>query len=268
MGHHALGARELNINLGSPRWTLAQWREVCKFRDAFQSLHARDPELRVPTKLVFEVRDKKGMAYREFAIFCAMLSQIGDKNSPVRITRNQIQRRMLGYKSDKVMQIELSKRTDGATPLTVRQIGYTVNKLHERKFFARARANERQTFYSIRHTGEELEAALIKSKTYAQTFQADRRQHDMDFMARVKAAKGAIKADVAIKVDNLPCSNDVHSAPAGVSASASAPVSALIETPLIETPLTKTFSIKKFLLVDDLDRNHRKSKKNISNFYS
>jgi len=244
----ALGARELNVTLGSIRGTVSTWRQVCDFRNSFESLHGREPELRILSGLAFEVRDGKGMSYREFAILCGMLSQIGDKKYPVRITREQIQRRMLGYRKEEIMRSELSKRTDGASPLSTRQIGYTVDKLHERRFFARARANERQTYYSIRHTQCELEAALIESKTYSQTFHAARRQKDVDFMARMKAAKAAIKVDTAIKVNNPPCSNHVHVASAGVCAGASAAVSAgvstLIETPRIETLPKETYSIE------------------------
>jgi hypothetical protein len=140
-----IGAQEIGITIHEVANSIRVWNQYDDIRHLLQSKHGRDVEVRVLSGLVFEVRDKKGMSYREFAIFCAILSKIGDKKHGVRIIREQIQQRMLGYKSKPVMQSELGSRTDGATPMTVRQIGYTVDKLHERRFFARARANERQT---------------------------------------------------------------------------------------------------------------------------
>lgn len=250
----ALGARELRVRLGSFANILAAWRAARDFVSTYESVHGREPELRVVTTLVFEARDKTGTDYREFAIYCAMLSQIGNKQYPVRITRNQIRRRMLGYKTESILDASLSERTDGATVLSLRQIGYVVAKLHERRFFARVRANERQTYYSIRHTQDELEAAILSSKTYVQKFHAERRQRDRDFIARLKEARTAVKTaipvkvDDAIKVDQSRCASEVHSVCAATSTSVSAAlstgVSTLIETLPIETPLTKTHSIE------------------------
>lgn len=249
----ALGARELNVRLGTIAGILTDWRAAYDFVSAHESVHGREPVLRVVTTLAFEARDKTGIDYREFAVYCAMLSQIGDKKYPVRITRDQIRRRMLGYKTESILNTCLSERTDGTKPLSSRQIGYAVAKLHERRFFARVRANERQTYYSIRHTQDELEAAVISSKTYARTFHAERRKRERDYIARLKEARAAIKADMPIKVDDSRCANDVHSRSAAMSTSVSAAlstgVSTLIETlPIetlpIETLLTKTHSIE------------------------
>jgi len=194
----ALGADVLGVNLGSlrlasPREALETWQVVCKFRNQFEAKHGGSPEVRIKAEYVWEVRSKKGMSYRELAILCAMLSVTGDKEYPVRITREQIQRRMLGYKTAVVMQAELKNRTDGSKPLTVRQIGYTVDKLKERKFFARVRANKRQTYFSFRLTQEQMEDAIFKSKTRKQISKANSKKRDDAFMARLKAAMVAAK---------------------------------------------------------------------------
>jgi hypothetical protein len=236
-----LGAREIGIRPGSLENSLRNWRTASQFIGKFQSQHGSDATVRVKKDLVFEVRDNQGMSYREFAVLCALLSRIGTKKY-VRITRKQIQCRMLGYKSPPVMLAEFDKRTDGAKPLTFRQINYTLNKLHERGFFARARPTRRQTVFSIRLTQEQLENWLVQSKTYSQDFHKCRRQRDTELMARIKRRRAAIKANNPIKADNglEHKTNGVQPASAGTSAAVSAVVSTLIKTPVIETPSIKT----------------------------
>jgi len=221
----ALGARELNVRFsGQIAHPLKQSETLLTFKTQFEAKHGRDVEARIATRLVFEVRDKAGMSYRELAVLCAIYSCIGAKSYPVRITRERIQCRMLGYKSPAIMQAELANRTDGAKPLSLRQINYTLDALHERQFFARARANERQTFYSHRMSQDELEARLITGKSYSETFHNQRRQRDAELMRKIKQGKAAIKADTTIKVDtaNKASPNVVHSASTTASAGVSA----------------------------------------------
>jgi len=189
-----LGARELNVQFrGLIAYPLQQADALVAFKTRFEQTHGRDVEVRLATRLVFEVRDKSGMSYREFAILCAVYSCIGAKAFPVRITRDRIQCRALGYKSPATMQAEIANRTDGATPLSLRQINYTLDALHERQFFARARANERQTFYSHRMGQDELETRLITGKDYSAAFHQRRREHNAEFMARLKQSRRLLK---------------------------------------------------------------------------
>jgi hypothetical protein len=237
-----LGAREIGIKAGNIGSSLKNWREVTEFRDRFQSQHGRDAEVRARKDLVFEVRDNQGMSYREFAVYCALLSCIGAKEHPVRVIRKQIQCRMLGYKSPSIMGTEIARRKDGAMPLTPRQINYTLDKLYERKFFVRARPNRRQTYYSVRLTQEQLENALVELKTYSQEFHECRRRRDADLIARIKQRRTAIKVNNPIIVDNGPENrmNGAQPASADTSAAVSAVLSTLIKTPVIETPSIKT----------------------------
>ena len=181
-----IGARNVAVSPSSLERSLANWKILDDFRLKFEAKNGTDALVRVKTDLVFEARDKKGITYREFAIFCAMLSSIGSKAFPVRITREQIQYRMLGYKSKSVLASEKNSRQDGASSLTIRKIGYTLDKLHERRFFARARANERQTYYSIRHTQDELESALFEIKTKNTRFHEDRQARNRTLMERIR----------------------------------------------------------------------------------
>jgi hypothetical protein len=188
-----LGAREIRVRFSNLSGLLSEWQQLSTFKSTFETTYGRDVEVRIVNPLVFEVRDNAGMSYREFAVLCAIYSCIGAKKYPVRITRQTIRCRMLGYRSTSIMQAEIANRTDGATPLTPRQINYTLDALHERQFFARARANERQTFYSHRMSHDELETRLITGKGYSAAFHQRRRQHNTEFMARLKQSRRLLK---------------------------------------------------------------------------
>jgi hypothetical protein len=184
-----LGAQEIGITVGNLGWSIERWRILAQFRDQFATKHGPDVEVRIRKDLVFETRDNKGITYREFAILCAVYSFIGSAAYPVRIIKEAIQTRMLGYKKREIMETEVAARNDKVQPLTLRQIGYTLNALHKRKFFARARANERQTYYSHRLTQEELEEELFKRKTGDAYFHAARKTRDKTLMERIKAER-------------------------------------------------------------------------------
>jgi hypothetical protein len=189
-----LGAKEIGVVPGSIQVSIQKWRQLRDLRKAFEEKHGPDAQVRVRKDLCFETRDN-GFSYREFAVLAAIYSCIGAKSYPARVTRKQIQHRALGYKSAKVMDAELSTRTDGELPLTFRQINYVIDKLHERQFFSRGRANERQTFYSTRLDQAQLEDRLLRGKTYSKEFHERRRARNANLMAKIKERK-------AIKVDN------------------------------------------------------------------
>jgi hypothetical protein len=184
-----LGAREFGIKPGSVQISIGRFDALDKFRTRFESANGPDATVRIKKDLVFEARDGRGISYREFAVLCGLYSIIGAKDYPVRVTRDQVRRRMLGYKSAAVADRELAKREDGAKLLTIRQTSSTLEKLHERRFFARARANARQTYYSNRLSQEELEKKLIEGKTYSAKFRQKRIQRDAALMATIKARK-------------------------------------------------------------------------------
>jgi len=195
-----VGAGAVGINTPCVSRALERWGEVSAYRDAFEAKYGRDVDVRVAKNLVFEARDNRGITYRELAVLVAVYSCIGAKRYPVRVTRSAIRCRMLGYKSERIMQAELPSRTDGAVALSLSQINRLLNRLHERQFFARARANERQTFYSHRLTQDRLENALVEGKSYSQDFHQRRRLREAALMERIRQSKLAIKVTRPIKV--------------------------------------------------------------------
>lgn len=182
----------LAVQGGAIKSVIQQWDEAESFHREFVSRHGPSPIVRLNTLFVWEVINGAGLNARELFVLAAVYSVIGAKRYPVRITRDQIRRRALGYKSKAVMDAELPKRTDGTAPLSIYQVGRTLDALHERHFFSRARANERQTFYSLTLRQNALEDALVDSKCWSSRFHATRRQRDTGLMARIAAAKGTL----------------------------------------------------------------------------
>lgn len=145
------------------------------------------PTVRVSTALVFEARDNAGISERELRLYCALLSCVGAKDYPVKVTRRVLAMRAQGLHTN-VMVKEHPK----AVLLTPRQVNYTLDRLHERKMFARCRANERETFYSTRMTAEQLTAAVIAKKTYRAKFKAERLKADNFVRDQIEAAKSRL----------------------------------------------------------------------------
>ena len=101
------------------------------------------------------------MSYRELAVLAAIYSKIGAAKGPVRITREEIWRRALGFKSKRVFLVEMRDRQAWITERQVRSI---IERLHDRKFFARVTYARRQTYYSHRLTAIQLADAVFAQK--------------------------------------------------------------------------------------------------------
>ena len=183
-----LGMGTLNMQGGHSPTTEARAKAVSAFFGRLQQLYGESPTVRIASKFVWEVLKDDGITWREFSIYCALLSWIGNR-SRAWISRSVLQHRALGYKTAAMMEAELANRLDGEKPLTPRQIGYVLDKLHEGQFFARVRKDPWHTYYSVRMSQKELEADLIRTAVYRPSFHHRRVKETADFMARLNAAK-------------------------------------------------------------------------------
>jgi hypothetical protein len=159
------GADALHVRLGSVHSTLSQHDGLLEFQHSFERQHGKDPLVRLKAKLVFEARDRTGVTSGELAILAAIFSVVGKKKYPVLITQDRIRRRALGYKTEAVFEAEFSQRQDGVMPLTDWQLRSLIERLHTRKFFARATYGRRLTYYSHRMTDAQLRKAVVEMKT-------------------------------------------------------------------------------------------------------
>ena len=121
----------------------------------------------------------------EFAVFAAICSVVGNKKSPVRITRLTIYRRARGYKSGAASLNEYESRLDRFS-LTEWGLRSTIERLSDRKFFARTVYGRRVAYYSTRMTNEELREAVLALHEL-RAFRRDlNRQRDEEMTAAIR----------------------------------------------------------------------------------
>jgi hypothetical protein len=158
---------------------------VCQW----EQRHGKDGLVRIGTTLLWEAHDNTGVNYREFSVLCAINSIIGSRLTPMRITEPSMRVRAAGFKSWTVAQSELpSDELRKSTLLTADQVRYTLKKLHQRKFFARARVGARTVKYMLGVSDDELRAILLQRETYGPQFQAERAKKDRQLMAAIRSA--------------------------------------------------------------------------------
>lgn len=194
-----VGMHMLNVENGS----IARMLEGHRLADAYRQQMEQDfgafPTVRIRTTYLWEARSGFGMSYREFSTLCAVYAVIGNKEEPVRICRDRIRAGALGYKSAKMLFSEkgdltefgaciLSKRADGAKPLTTDQVRYTLRRLHDRGHFARVQANQREVFFSHRLSRKKMAEILFAWKTKQAFTRQLHRQQDLELQKRIRAA--------------------------------------------------------------------------------
>jgi hypothetical protein len=155
------GAQHLKIIIYCVGGTVANHTRLAHFIREFEQKHGPDARVRLAIDFVYEARDNKGMSYREVAVLAAIYSKIGAAKGPVRITREEIWRRAHGFKSKQVFSVEMHNRQ---TWITQRQVRSIIERLHDRRFFARLTYARRQTYYSHRLTADLLAEAVFVQK--------------------------------------------------------------------------------------------------------
>ena len=147
--------------------------------------------MRVSTSLLWEAHGNTGLTYRELSILCAINSIIGDRHSaPRRITEPSIRVRAAGYKSWTVTNRELARdESRKAQLLTPDQVRYTLERLHERKFFARARVGARTVKYMVGVSDADLRELLLQTETRHSRFKAERAEKDRELMMAIRSTK-------------------------------------------------------------------------------
>jgi hypothetical protein len=184
-------AKFLHVNVPSPEVTIDRWKAATRFIRQWQGRYGRDASVRIATALLWEAHNNTGLTYREFSILCAINSVIGNRRSvPRRITEPSIRVRAAGFKSSKVANIE----PGSSQLLTPHQVRYTLERLHQRKFFARARVGAKTVKYMVGVSDDALRASLLQSETYHSRFRAERAQKDRELMMAIRSANKTISS--------------------------------------------------------------------------
>ena len=194
--HQALmaGATALQVVMPRVDQIMQHHDDLMRFVNKYGDLYGASPLVRVRHDLFSEARDGKGVTYREFTVLAAIYSVIGDKKSAPLICQDTIRHRALGYKSPAVQEAELGRRTDGALPLTEWQLRRTLDRLHERKLFARFTYARHLTYYSHRMNDQELRAAIVERKSYRAVFQWNRKRADQEATDKIRNARASTAA--------------------------------------------------------------------------
>jgi hypothetical protein len=177
------GCEHLNVVCHNAKGMLADYTRATRFIKDFERKHGTDARVRIRTDWIFEVRDNKGMSYPEFAVLAAIYSMIGVTEGPVRITQEEIWKRAHGFKSDRVFMAEMNGRPPF---LTERQVRSIVERLHERKFFARTTYGRRQTYYSNRMSSTALAEQVFTAKIQRSLATQARRRADEALTKRIQ----------------------------------------------------------------------------------
>jgi hypothetical protein len=158
------------------KWSWHDGPEPCVtyYREAqgFLSYFGKSPFVRVDSDLIGELVGGSFEA-RDFSVLCAVYAILGDKQYAI-VRRDRVRAGALGYSSAGALfdrdgrltpegEARLKERADGARPLSLDQVRYTLDRLHSRKFFSRIQPvkSGRTVFYSRGLDHENLAGRLI-----------------------------------------------------------------------------------------------------------
>lgn len=182
-------AKFLHVKVPSVDAVIRRRKGATAFVRQWEGRYGRDASVRIATTLLWEAHDNTGLSYREFSILCAINSVIGKRRSrPIRITEPRIRVRAAGYKSWSVANREMARdeaRRDQL--LTPHQVRYTLERLHERRFFARARVGAKTVKYMVGVSDADLRKLLLQTETHRSRFKAERAQKDRELMIMIRS---------------------------------------------------------------------------------
>jgi len=177
------GCEYMNLVCDNVKDILADYARVTCFIKEYERKHGTDALVRIREDWVFEVLDDKAMSYPEFAVLAAIYSTIGEAEKPVRILRTDIWKRAHGFKSDCVFRVEMNGRCPF---LTERQVRSIIERLHDRRFFARTTYGRRQTYYSHRMSSTALAEQVFSAKIQRSLAKQAQRRADADLTKRIR----------------------------------------------------------------------------------
>lgn len=184
----AAGCSLLRVTNLSSDFAFQSFNKISAFVSESEHLGTSRALVRIRTDLMWAAVEGR-MRYREFAVLAAVYSVLGANKYPVRITRETIIARSLGYSAPvfRARRDELlSARADGAEPLTLDQMRWTLDRLEERHLFARTHIpKSRVTLFSHRLAADELRKAAVGWRIQREEVKRNRAA-DREAWAKVK----------------------------------------------------------------------------------
>lgn len=157
-----IGGHLLNVAVGAVAASLNRAKDAQSFIEDHEMRYGNSPLVMVSSTLLWGCHNEDDPPYRLFSALCGILSVIGVKKMPIRITRDMVIARQLGYKSPEVQKQAFRKRQDGAEPLTVQQVRDVLYDLEIRGLIARCHASPRVVYFSTTQNRDDLRESVKK----------------------------------------------------------------------------------------------------------
>jgi hypothetical protein len=195
-----------------------------KLASRFLSAFGKSPLVRIGSDLLGEAK-KRLFEFRDFSVLLAVYAIIGDKAYAI-VRRDRVRAGALGYSSASALfdsegkltgegSSLLIKRQDQLRPLTTNQIRYTLDRLHDRKFFCRIQPKRcgRAVYFSRSLSHDGLAEKLIARLERKAGVPEARRQAELKVQERAGLLKVAVSRDKSSLSPDVP-----QTVPAGVPA--------------------------------------------------
>ncbi len=164
--HHVetiLGASLLNVSTQNVPSSVARYETANTAIQLAESHFGPSPLAFISSTLFWECHNGTGLSWREFTILCAVNSVIGlTRKSPVRITREMILARSVGYKRKQDMDSAKSRKLPRPELITTSQLRTALDHLEEAEFFVRVAPSPRRCYFSKGVSREETRDAVKK----------------------------------------------------------------------------------------------------------
>jgi hypothetical protein len=143
IGCEILGVNPGSFNNGCPE----KHAQAARFVEVVEGRFGPSPLVFVGSSLLWGCHNDDEPTWREFTVLCAINSCLGQKETPMRICREMIIPRALGYKTKEMMLGLLESRTDGSRPLTTQELRTTLDHLEDRGLIHRIQASRRWIYF-------------------------------------------------------------------------------------------------------------------------
>jgi hypothetical protein len=227
-----LGMHALHVRGGDAPSMIADAQQADRFHARMAQRFGAFPFVRLREDILWSAH-RGELPWRDVAVLCAIYATIGANENPVRITRDMIVARALGYKRKAdVTDAELARRQDKARPLSTDHLRYTLDRLEARKLFSRVQVSRRLVVFSHRLDRAELADAAVAIYGKPHPVRLNR-ANDRAVQARVKRAQASYHSGENQRTaENSPLGP--HNVPTRVPTQFPTRFPTKIEAPLIE----------------------------------
>ena len=157
-----LAAEELRITIGSLKQTIYNHNELEIYINAFIGKYGKQPYCRIGKQICFEARD--GMFDQMlFRVLCAIQSKLGKRKHFRIVTRDEIIRRIYGFKTKDVFDKE---HDPNVKIIGIKKLKRLTDILEAKDLISKFTYARRLTYYSTRYDKQELIDKVKETKLY------------------------------------------------------------------------------------------------------